>query len=192
VAPVEQSDFFFQWHWQSSLIFFQQHQQSNAISVVPVEQSDFFSGASRAVCFFFSSASRACFRGAHQFSSVALVKQYEFFSGTSRAVWIFQRHQLSSPIFQVAPWKYVLFSLRQQNYSRCLTYQIWSSSGNQIWKGSITHGSYEMVHCNTLISNTMQQKYKYICLVLEKYTITWNSFVSGWKRFYDWTLKCII
>jgi len=27
----------------------------------------------------------------------------------------------------------VFFSLRQQNYSRCLTYQIWSGS-NQIWK----------------------------------------------------------
>jgi len=35
----------------------------------------------------------------------------------------------------------------------------------------------------------MQQKYNYIHLVLEKYTITWNSFVSGWKRFYDQTLN---
>ena len=57
-------------------------------------------------------------------------------------------------------------------------YQIWKS-GHQIWKGGITHGQHEMAHCNALISNTMQQKYKCIGLILEKYTITWNSFVSG-------------
>ena len=28
----------------------------------------------------------------------------------------------------------------------------------QIWKGAITHGQHEMAHCNTLISNTSQQK----------------------------------
>ena len=57
-------------------------------------------------------------------------------------------------------------------------YQIWKS-GHQIWKGGITHGQHEMVHCNVLISNTTQQKYQCIGLILEKYTITWNSFVSG-------------
>ena len=57
-------------------------------------------------------------------------------------------------------------------------YQIWKS-GHQIWKGRITHGQHEMAHCNALISNTTQQKYKCIGLILEKYTITWNSFVSG-------------
>jgi len=171
---------FFQWCQQSSLIFFQQCQKSTI-----------FSSASRAVFFFSAVPAKHVSEAPGEHFSVALVEQSSFFSGTGEAVWVFQWHQLSSPIFQVAPWRYVSFSLRQQNHSRCLTYQIWSG-GNQIWKGGITCGSYEMVHCNTLKSNTMQQKYKYIHLVLEKYTITWNSFVSGWKRFYDQTLKCII
>jgi len=191
MAPAEQSVFFSGtsgavWFFFSMALV----EQSNLFSTAPAEQCN-FCGASRAVQFF----------QWHQQSSLIFFQQCQqsmlqrcppiFFSGTGEAVWVFQWHQLSSPIFQVAPWRYVLFSLRQQNHSRCLTYQIWSGS-NQIWKGGITHGSYEMVHCNALISNTMQQKYKCICLVLEKYTITWNSFVSGWKRFYDQTLKCII